>query len=167
MYIGLLLLILKFKVIEVRWNYSAFPVSSACLSTPCSTVKVLLKTFCRIICCVWSVYLVTNTKPHQLLITKVKKFGDSSSFTGRSQWTVEQLRQVNGINPNKVSRIHAFYLIIRYMICININSICKCKYILNKRLCTITTLSGPKCKNITCNNVQISLSFIPSSEAHV
>ncbi|KAF3702547.1 Syntaxin-binding protein 6 [Channa argus] len=44
---------------------------------------------------------VTNTKPHQLLIAKVKKFDDSSSFTRRSQWNVEQLRQVNGINPNK------------------------------------------------------------------
>ncbi|XP_044024660.1 syntaxin binding protein 6 (amisyn), like isoform X2 [Siniperca chuatsi] len=36
---------------------------------------------------------VTNTRPHQLLITKVKQFGGSSSFTRRSQWTVEQLRQ--------------------------------------------------------------------------
>nr|XP_020444306.1 syntaxin-binding protein 6-like isoform X4 [Monopterus albus] len=45
---------------------------------------------------------VTNTRPHQLLITKVKKFGDSSSFTRRSQWMVEQLQQVNGINPNKI-----------------------------------------------------------------
>nr|XP_040016843.1 syntaxin binding protein 6 (amisyn), like [Gasterosteus aculeatus aculeatus] len=45
---------------------------------------------------------VTNTIPHQLLIIKVKQFG-SSSFTRRSQWTVEQLRQVNGINPNKDS----------------------------------------------------------------
>ncbi|CAB1422403.1 unnamed protein product [Pleuronectes platessa] len=44
---------------------------------------------------------VTNTRPHQLLITKVKRFGGSSSFTRRSKWTVEQLRQVNGINPNK------------------------------------------------------------------
>ncbi|XP_026174560.1 syntaxin binding protein 6 (amisyn), like [Mastacembelus armatus] len=46
---------------------------------------------------------VTNTKPHQLNITKVKQFQGSSSFTRRSQWTVEQLRQVNGINPNKDS----------------------------------------------------------------
>ncbi|KAM9339630.1 syntaxin binding protein 6 (amisyn), like [Symphorus nematophorus] len=46
---------------------------------------------------------VTNTRPHQLLITKVKQFGGSSSFVRRSQWTVEQLRQVNGINPNKDS----------------------------------------------------------------
>ncbi|XP_029942717.1 syntaxin-binding protein 6-like [Salarias fasciatus] len=44
---------------------------------------------------------VTNTKPHQLLITKVKQFGGSSSFVRRSQWTVEQLQQVNGINPKK------------------------------------------------------------------
>uniref|UniRef100_A0A3B4ZI73 Syntaxin-binding protein 6-like n=1 Tax=Stegastes partitus TaxID=144197 RepID=A0A3B4ZI73_9TELE len=47
---------------------------------------------------------VTNTIPHQLFITKVKQFGgSSSSFTRRSQWTVEQLRQVNGINANKDS----------------------------------------------------------------
>uniref|UniRef100_A0A8D3B6D7 Syntaxin binding protein 6 (amisyn), like n=1 Tax=Scophthalmus maximus TaxID=52904 RepID=A0A8D3B6D7_SCOMX len=46
---------------------------------------------------------VTNKRPHQLLITKVKQFCGSSSFTRRSQWTVEQLRQVNGINPNKDS----------------------------------------------------------------
>ncbi|XP_028253476.1 syntaxin binding protein 6 (amisyn), like isoform X2 [Parambassis ranga] len=46
---------------------------------------------------------VTNTRPHQLFITKVKQFDGSSSFTRRSQWTVEQLRQVNGINPNKDS----------------------------------------------------------------
>ncbi|KAM6906576.1 syntaxin binding protein 6 (amisyn), like isoform 1-T1 [Lycodopsis pacificus] len=46
---------------------------------------------------------VTNTRPHQLLIIKVKQFGGSSSFTRRSQWRVEQLRQVNGINPNKDS----------------------------------------------------------------
>ncbi|CAN9507585.1 unnamed protein product [Ophioblennius macclurei] len=44
---------------------------------------------------------VTNTKPHQLLITKVKQFGGSSTFIRRSQWTVEQLQQVNGINPKK------------------------------------------------------------------
>jgi len=49
---------------------------------------------------------VTNSRPHQLLITKVKQFGGSTSFTRRSQWTVEQLRQVNGINPNKVDSTH-------------------------------------------------------------
>lgn len=46
---------------------------------------------------------VTNSRPHQLHITKVKRFSGSPSFTRRSQWTVEQLRQVNGINPNKDS----------------------------------------------------------------
>lgn len=51
------------------------------------------------------VCVVTNTRPQQLLITKVKQFVGSSAFTRRSQWTVEQLRQVNGINPNKVSRL--------------------------------------------------------------
>uniref|UniRef100_A0A3P9KGI8 Exocyst complex component Sec3 PIP2-binding N-terminal domain-containing protein n=1 Tax=Oryzias latipes TaxID=8090 RepID=A0A3P9KGI8_ORYLA len=44
---------------------------------------------------------VTNTNPQQLLITKVKQFAGSPLFTRRSQWTVEQLKQVNGINPNK------------------------------------------------------------------
>ncbi|XP_067097886.1 syntaxin binding protein 6 (amisyn), like [Osmerus mordax] len=44
---------------------------------------------------------VTNKRPAQLLVTKVKKFSGSSSFTRRSQWIIEQLRQVNGINPNK------------------------------------------------------------------
>uniref|UniRef100_A0AAV2KB52 Exocyst complex component Sec3 PIP2-binding N-terminal domain-containing protein n=1 Tax=Knipowitschia caucasica TaxID=637954 RepID=A0AAV2KB52_KNICA len=43
---------------------------------------------------------VTKGKPPQLHITKVKKIGDS--FSRRSQWTVEELRQVNGINPLKV-----------------------------------------------------------------
>ncbi|XP_061756405.1 syntaxin binding protein 6 (amisyn), like isoform X2 [Nerophis ophidion] len=46
---------------------------------------------------------VTNTRPLQLIISKVKQFRGSSSFTRTSQWTVEQLRQVNGINPNKDS----------------------------------------------------------------
>lgn len=46
---------------------------------------------------------VTNTRPHQLLITKVKQFPGSPTFMRRSQWTVEQLRQVNGINPSKDS----------------------------------------------------------------
>ncbi|XP_061899480.1 syntaxin-binding protein 6-like isoform X3 [Entelurus aequoreus] len=44
---------------------------------------------------------VTNTRPLQLIISKVKQFRGSSSFTRTSQWMVEQLRQVNGINPNK------------------------------------------------------------------
>ncbi|XP_029903003.1 syntaxin binding protein 6 (amisyn), like isoform X2 [Myripristis murdjan] len=46
---------------------------------------------------------VTNTRPPQLVITKVKRFRGSPAFIRRSQWTVEQLRQVNGINPNKDS----------------------------------------------------------------
>eukprot|EP00063_Salmo_salar_P086548 XP_014061383.1 PREDICTED: syntaxin-binding protein 6 isoform X2 [Salmo salar] len=44
---------------------------------------------------------VTNKRPAQLLITKVKQFGGSAPFTRRSQWSVEQLRQVDGIDPNK------------------------------------------------------------------
>lgn len=44
---------------------------------------------------------VTKSKPQQLYISKVKRSGDS--ITRRSQWTVEELRQVNGINPHKDS----------------------------------------------------------------
>lgn len=44
---------------------------------------------------------VTKSKPQQLYISKVKKNGES--FTRRSQWRVEELRQVNGINPHKDS----------------------------------------------------------------
>ncbi|KAI1897798.1 hypothetical protein AGOR_G00086980 [Albula goreensis] len=44
---------------------------------------------------------VTNEKPAQLYITKVKQFEGSSSFAKRSQWTADQLRQVNGIDPNR------------------------------------------------------------------
>ncbi|KAK7907018.1 hypothetical protein WMY93_015630 [Mugilogobius chulae] len=42
---------------------------------------------------------VTKNKPQQLYITKVKQTGDS--YIRRSQWTVEELRQVNGMNPIK------------------------------------------------------------------
>lgn len=45
---------------------------------------------------------VTNKKPSHVSITKVKQFQGSSAFIKRSQWTVDQLRQVNGIDPNKV-----------------------------------------------------------------
>ncbi|MBN3326256.1 STXB6 protein, partial [Atractosteus spatula] len=44
---------------------------------------------------------VTNKKPSQVSITKVKQFEGSSSFVRRSQWTIDQLRQVNGIDPNR------------------------------------------------------------------
>ncbi|XP_048841392.1 syntaxin binding protein 6 (amisyn), like isoform X2 [Brienomyrus brachyistius] len=44
---------------------------------------------------------VTNKKPPQLSITKVKQFEGSSSFARRSQWSMDQLRQVNGIDPNR------------------------------------------------------------------
>uniref|UniRef100_A0A8C5F3V7 Syntaxin binding protein 6 (amisyn), like n=1 Tax=Gadus morhua TaxID=8049 RepID=A0A8C5F3V7_GADMO len=44
---------------------------------------------------------VTNRTPPQLLITKVKQFAGSAPFVTRSQWGVDQLRQVNGIDPNK------------------------------------------------------------------
>ncbi|XP_023698944.1 syntaxin-binding protein 6 isoform X3 [Paramormyrops kingsleyae] len=44
---------------------------------------------------------VTNKKPPQLSITKVKQFEGSSSFARRSQWSMDQLRKVNGIDPNR------------------------------------------------------------------
>ncbi|XP_026147154.1 syntaxin-binding protein 6-like [Carassius auratus] len=44
---------------------------------------------------------VTNSRPAQVLITKVKRFRGTRQLAERSQWSVEQLRQVNGINPNK------------------------------------------------------------------
>lgn len=46
---------------------------------------------------------VTNKKPSQVFITKVKQFEGSSCFVRRSQWTLDQLRQVNGIDPNRES----------------------------------------------------------------
>ncbi|XP_062863874.1 syntaxin-binding protein 6 isoform X4 [Trichomycterus rosablanca] len=44
---------------------------------------------------------VTVKKPTQVSITKVKQFEGSSAFVRRSQWTLDQLRQVNGIDPNR------------------------------------------------------------------
>ncbi|XP_026147244.1 syntaxin-binding protein 6-like [Carassius auratus] len=44
---------------------------------------------------------VTNSRPAQVLITKVKRFRGTRQLAERSQWSVEQLRQVNGINPDK------------------------------------------------------------------
>ncbi|XP_065119774.1 syntaxin binding protein 6 (amisyn), like [Paramisgurnus dabryanus] len=46
---------------------------------------------------------VTNSRPAQVLITKVKRYRGSRQLSKRSQWSVKQLRQVNGINPNKDS----------------------------------------------------------------
>ncbi|KAM8921245.1 syntaxin-binding protein 6 [Pelodytes ibericus] len=46
---------------------------------------------------------VSNKKPPQVYVTKVKQFEGSSCFVRRSQWTLDQLRQVNGIDPNKES----------------------------------------------------------------
>ncbi|XP_059369134.1 syntaxin binding protein 6 (amisyn), like [Carassius carassius] len=44
---------------------------------------------------------VTNSRPAQVLITKVKRSRGTRQLAKRSQWSVEQLRQVNGINPDK------------------------------------------------------------------
>ena len=53
--------------------------------------------------CFFFVFPVTNRKPSQLFITKVKQFQGSSAFTKRSMWTIDQLQQINGIDPNRVS----------------------------------------------------------------
>ncbi|XP_068197816.1 syntaxin-binding protein 6-like [Antennarius striatus] len=58
---------------------------------------------CTTFICVSVCQPEVTTKPRQLLITKIKQFVGSSSFTRRSQWNVEQLRQVNGIHPQKDS----------------------------------------------------------------
>uniref|UniRef100_A0A4W5KZF0 Syntaxin-binding protein 6 n=1 Tax=Hucho hucho TaxID=62062 RepID=A0A4W5KZF0_9TELE len=44
---------------------------------------------------------VTNKKPSHVSITKVKQFQGSLSFSKRSMWTIDQLRQVNGCDPNR------------------------------------------------------------------
>ncbi|NWY95050.1 STXB6 protein, partial [Loxia curvirostra] len=51
----------------------------------------------------FSMCSVTNKKPAQASITKVKQFEGSTSFVRRTQWMLEQLRQVNGIDPNRDS----------------------------------------------------------------
>ncbi|XP_063804233.1 syntaxin-binding protein 6 [Pseudophryne corroboree] len=45
----------------------------------------------------------SNKRPPEVYITKVKQFEGSTSFVRRSQWTLDQLRQVNGIDPNRES----------------------------------------------------------------
>uniref|UniRef100_A0A3Q3L4H9 Syntaxin-binding protein 6 n=1 Tax=Mastacembelus armatus TaxID=205130 RepID=A0A3Q3L4H9_9TELE len=50
---------------------------------------------------------VTNKKPSYVSITKVKQFQGSSAFVKRSQWTIDQLRQVNDIFS---FNIHSFDL---------------------------------------------------------
>ncbi|XP_066532382.1 syntaxin binding protein 6 (amisyn), like [Hoplias malabaricus] len=44
---------------------------------------------------------VRNKRPVEVFITKVKQYPGSSHFTKRSQWSVEQLRRVDGNNPDK------------------------------------------------------------------
>ncbi|XP_009703249.1 PREDICTED: syntaxin-binding protein 6, partial [Cariama cristata] len=53
--------------------------------------------------CCFFICSVTNKKPAQASITKVKQFEGSTSFVRRTQWMLEQLRQVNGIDPNRDS----------------------------------------------------------------
>ncbi|KAG8126233.1 hypothetical protein E2320_021302 [Naja naja] len=48
-------------------------------------------------------FTVTNKRPAQAYITKVKQFEGSASFVRRSQWMLEQLRQVNGLDPHRDS----------------------------------------------------------------
>ncbi|XP_062379547.1 syntaxin-binding protein 6 [Sardina pilchardus] len=45
----------------------------------------------------------TKKKPFHVSITKVKKFEGSTAFVRRSQWSIDQLRQINGIDPNRDS----------------------------------------------------------------
>ncbi len=73
--------------------------------TSFSGINVGVNNCCsNLIWCVFIVFVstVTNKKPSCVSITKVKQFQGSSSFMKRSQWTIDQLRQVNGIDPNKV-----------------------------------------------------------------
>lgn len=58
----------------------------------------------RILSNQYFIFAVTNKKPALVSITKVKQFEGTTSFVRRSQWMLEQLRQVNGIDPNRVSR---------------------------------------------------------------
>uniref|UniRef100_UPI00358E777E syntaxin-binding protein 6 n=1 Tax=Myxine glutinosa TaxID=7769 RepID=UPI00358E777E len=44
---------------------------------------------------------VRNKRPSLRFITKVKHFEGSGSFVRRSQWTLEQLRQVNGLESTR------------------------------------------------------------------
>ncbi|KAM9435547.1 syntaxin binding protein 6 (amisyn), like [Clarias gariepinus] len=46
---------------------------------------------------------VTNKKPAQVFITKVKQFEFSPQFEKRSHWSLDQLRRVDGIDPEKDS----------------------------------------------------------------
>ncbi|XP_017311111.1 syntaxin binding protein 6 (amisyn), like [Ictalurus punctatus] len=46
---------------------------------------------------------VTNRKPTQVFITKVKQFEFSPQFEKRSHWSLDQLRRVDGIDPDKDS----------------------------------------------------------------
>ncbi|XP_058441817.1 syntaxin-binding protein 6 isoform X1 [Marmota monax] len=64
-----------------------YPMRMAAFRSPCRATKAT----------------VTNKKPTQASITKVKQFEGSTSFVRRSQWMLEQLRQVNGIDPNRDS----------------------------------------------------------------
>lgn len=45
---------------------------------------------------------VTEKKPFRVSITKVKQFYGQSDFVKRSQWTIDQLQQVNGMDSSKV-----------------------------------------------------------------
>lgn len=50
---------------------------------------------------------VTEKKPFRVSITKVKQFYGQSDFVKRSQWTIDQLQQVNGIDSSKVGYVFA------------------------------------------------------------
>lgn len=52
--------------------------------------------------------LVTNKKPTQVFITKVKHFEFTPKFEKRSRWGLDQLRRVDGIDPDKVETFLLF-----------------------------------------------------------
>ncbi|XP_062857591.1 syntaxin binding protein 6 (amisyn), like [Trichomycterus rosablanca] len=46
---------------------------------------------------------VTNRKPPQVFLTKVKRYEFSPGFEKRSQWSLEELRRVDGVDPEQDS----------------------------------------------------------------
>uniref|UniRef100_A0A3Q4I9H7 Syntaxin binding protein 6 (amisyn) n=1 Tax=Neolamprologus brichardi TaxID=32507 RepID=A0A3Q4I9H7_NEOBR len=58
---------------------------------------------------------VTNKKPSHVSITKVKQFQGSSAFVKRSQWTIDQLRQVNVTSCSFSLTTHSHFLLFDLM----------------------------------------------------
>lgn len=79
-----------------------YKVNKNCILWNLILVLIVIAKQSYLMCFITFVSTVTNKKPSHVSITKVKQFQGSSAFVKRSQWTVDQLRQVNGIDPNKV-----------------------------------------------------------------